>query len=155
PTGLSFALVLLFGERLIPFLFLAPLLADIAVRQLPWPLELVTTMIVGGGYSVALLFLLRSPKFNPALSSLNDLFLLLLTALVSAAIVAAGYVTSVVAAGLLPQQDFLTAYARFWVGDMIGIAVMTPFALIYLTRKVPIRVSPETAAQFASIPVAL
>ncbi|HXV30390.1 MAG TPA: hypothetical protein VD840_08675, partial [Sinorhizobium sp.] len=42
PTGLSFVLVLLFGQRMIPFLFVAPFLADVSVRQLPlsWPLEI-------------------------------------------------------------------------------------------------------------------
>src|ERR1043166_3744323 len=41
-TGLSFALVLLFGRRMIPFLFLGPLLSDFVAPQshLPWAIEL-------------------------------------------------------------------------------------------------------------------
>jgi integral membrane sensor domain MASE1 len=137
PTGLSFVLVLLFGQRLIPLLFVAPFLADLTVRQLPfsWTLELAVTAIIGAGYSLALLFLLRpKTRFNPALSSLRDVFLLLATAAVSSALVAASYVGAVFAAGILPARDFGVACLRFWVGDVIGIAVIAPFLLIFLTR---------------------
>ena len=37
PTGLSFVLILIFGQRFLPILFVAPLLADIIVRRLPLP----------------------------------------------------------------------------------------------------------------------
>src|SRR5262245_22242782 len=49
PTGLSFVVVLLFGQRMIPFIFVAPFLADLTVRHLPfsWTLEIVTTTIIG------------------------------------------------------------------------------------------------------------
>jgi two-component system, LuxR family, sensor kinase FixL len=97
PTGLSFVLVLLFGQRLIPFLFVAPFLADLMVRQLPfpWTLELAEIAIIGGGYALALLFLLRpKTRFNPTLPALRDLFFLLVTAAVSAALVAMSYEVS-------------------------------------------------------------
>lgn len=158
PTGLSFVLVLLFGQRLVPFLFVAPFLADLMVRRLPfpWTLELAVTAIVGAGYSLALLFLLRPKiKFNPTLSSLRDLFLLLATGGVSAALVAMSYVGALIAAGLLPMEDFVSACLRFWVGDVIGIAVVAPFALIFLTRGLVLKPSVETVAQFVAIVPAL
>src|ERR1700733_14830521 len=54
PTGLSFLLVLLFGRRMIPYLFVSPLLADLIVRQrpLPWAIEFATTAIIGCAYSL-------------------------------------------------------------------------------------------------------
>ena len=158
PTGLSFALVLLFGQRMIPFLFVGPFLADLMVRQLPfpWTLELATTAIIGGGYSLALLVLLQpKTRFNPALRSLRDLFLLLATAAASAALVATSYVAALIAAGLLSGEDFALACLRFWVGDLIGIAVTTPFALMFLTRATPLKVSVEMAVQFIAILTAL
>jgi two-component system, LuxR family, sensor kinase FixL len=45
-TGLSFALVLLFGRRMIPFLFIGPLLSDLIQIQLPLPLAV--TLLVRG-----------------------------------------------------------------------------------------------------------
>ncbi len=58
-TGLSFVLILLFGRRLIPLLFVAPFLADMVNRQgvLPWPAEILSVAAIGAGYSAALLFL--------------------------------------------------------------------------------------------------
>jgi len=88
PTGLSFVLVLLFGQRMIPYLFVAPFLADVSVRHLAlsWPLEFAAVSVIGAGYSLGLLFLLRpGTRFNPSLPSLRDLFLLLLVAAASTA----------------------------------------------------------------------
>jgi two-component system sensor kinase FixL len=149
--------VLVFGQRMIPYLFVAPLLADLIVRQLPsFSLALATAAMIGSGYSLGLLFLLRSKtRFNLALSSVRDLLLLLLTAMVCAALVAMSYVGAMIVAGLLPADDFLAAGLRFWVGDVIGIAVVAPFGLMIFTRKALLKVSVETAAQFATILLAL
>jgi integral membrane sensor domain MASE1 len=158
PTGLSFVLVLAFGRRMIPYLFVAPLLADLIVRQLPfsWTLQFATTAIIGGGYSLGLLFLMRpKTRFNQARFSLRDLFLLLLTAVVSAALVAMSYIGALILAGLLLAEDFFSASLRFWVGDVIGIAVVAPFGLMVLTRQPLLKLSLETAAQFAAILIAL
>src|SRR5262249_53049289 len=40
---------------------------------------------------------------------------------------------------------------RYWVGDMIGIMVVTPVALILLTRNHVLRISIETILQFVAI----
>jgi two-component system, LuxR family, sensor kinase FixL len=153
-TGLSFVLVLLFGRRMIPFLFAGPLLSDLVQIQspLPWGIELACTALIGGGYSAALIFMSRpSLKFDPALSSMRDLVLLMLVAVVSAAFVASGYVAITTAAGLLPVKDFTAAALRYWVGDVIGIVVFAPFALIALTRRRVLHMSVETLLQFAAI----
>ncbi|HEX7072964.1 MAG TPA: ATP-binding protein [Hyphomicrobiaceae bacterium] len=154
PTGLSFVLVLLFGQRMIPFLFVAPLLADLTVRQLPlsWALEFAAVSVIGAGYSLGLLFLLRpKTRFNPSLPSLRDLLLLLLVAAASAVLVAVGYVGVVIVGGLLPPADFMSPFLRFWVGDMIGVAIIAPFTLIALTRGQMLKMSLETAAQLVAV----
>jgi signal transduction histidine kinase len=157
-TGLSFALVLLFGRRMAPFLLVGVLASDLVHRPLPlpWTIELASALLIGGGYAAALLALL-SPRlrFNPALSSMRDLVLLMAVAVVSAAVVAAGYVSLAVAAGLLPAADFASAALRYWVGDVIGVMVVTPFALIALTRRRALPMSTETALQLAAILAAL
>lgn len=158
PTGLSFVLVLLFGQRMIPFLFVAPFLADVTVRQLPlsWSLEVAAVSVIGAGYSLGLLYLLRPvTRFNPSLPSLRDLLLLLIVALASTALVAIGYVGVVVAGGLLPASDFLSPFLRFWVGDLIGIAIIAPFALIALSRGRLPKMSFEAVAEILAILVVL
>jgi signal transduction histidine kinase len=157
-TGLSFALVLLFGRRMIPFLFAGVMLSDLVHRPLPlpWLAELAAALLIAGGYALALLALMHPrPRFSPALSSMRDLALLMIAAVVSAAVVACGYVGLAIAAGLLPPADFASAALRYWVGDVIGIIVVTPFTLLALTRRRMLPMSLENALQFAAIFVAL
>jgi len=157
-TGVSIPLILVFGRRMIPFLFIAPLLADLTLRQLPLPfsIELWSAVLIGCVYAAATLFLLRPKlRFEQALRSIRDLFLLTVVTVVAAALVATGYVASVVAAGLAPTADFASAALRYWVGDVIGIMVVTPFALILLTRRKVLPMSAETVLQVAAILAAL
>jgi two-component system, LuxR family, sensor kinase FixL len=157
-TGLGFVIVLLFGRSMIPYLFIAPLLADFVNLPAfpPWSAELPAGALIAGGYSAAALILRRpSVRFDPALSSLRDLLLLMLTALVSASFVALTYVGLMAAAGLLSIEELAPATLRYWVGDVIGIMVVTPFALIVLTHGRTIRASLESTLQVAAIIAAL
>ena len=153
-TGLGFVLVLLFGRRMIPFLFVAPLLSDLIQIEppLPFAVVLLSSLVIGAGYSAALVFLSRPGlRFDPKLSSMRDLVLLALAAAISAAFVATSYVAEMTAAGLLPVQGFAAASLRYWVGDMIGIVVVAPFGLVVLTRRRLLRMSMETVFQFVAI----
>ncbi|WP_170149689.1 ATP-binding protein [Rhodoplanes roseus] len=158
PTGLSFVLVLLFGQRFIPLLFVAPLLADLTVRHLPfpWVTEIMTAAAIGGGYAIGLAILLQpAMRFNPILASMRDLVVLLAVAAASAAAVSLAYVALTVNAGLLTTADLPAAVVHYWVGDMIGVAILAPFGLILLTRGRTLRVTVETAVQVAATLVAL
>jgi signal transduction histidine kinase len=138
PTGLSFALILLFGAEFMPWLLLAPVLADGLVRgfALPLPAEAAASLIIGGGYATAAgLLLLPRLRFDPTLASRHSLVLLAAVAVGSTAVVAAGYVGMLVASGVLSAADFARAALRFWVGDVIGITVLTPFLLVLMTRR--------------------
>jgi signal transduction histidine kinase len=157
-TGLSFVLLLLFGLRMLPFLLISPLLADYFNQQfaMPWQVEILASMLVGGGYSIALTILLHPKlRFEPTLDSMRDLVLLMIVAVVSAAFVAIGYVSLTIAAGLLPPADFTAATLRYWVGDVIGITVIAPFALFALTRRRILPMTTETSLQFVAIGIAL
>jgi signal transduction histidine kinase len=158
PPGLSFVLVLLFGQRALPLLFVAPILADLMVRHLPfsWSMELLIAALNGGGYTLGLLFLLRpSTRFNPTLASMRDLIALLFVAAASAGVVAVSYIGVLVTFGLLPLHDFVAAALQFWVGDMIGISVVAPAVLIFLTRGRWRRPTPEVAGQILAVFFAL
>ena len=158
-TGLSFALVLLFGQRMIPFLFISPLLSDLVQHQppLPWLVELSTAVIIGGGYSVALMFLSHPRlRFDPALSSIWDLLLLMVIAVVSVAFVALSYVGMTIAAGLLGSRRILPMRCSVTGSGMSSASWWwMPFALIALTRRRILPMSAETALQFAAIVGAL
>jgi signal transduction histidine kinase len=138
PPGLSFALVILFGPRFLPWLFVAPLFADALVRQFPLPLwpELAASVVIGGGYAAgAGILVSRRIGFDPSFAHKRDLLLLIATAGVAAAIVAVAYAALVVGIGLLEPAQYGAAALRYWVGDVIGIAVVTPFILVLFTRR--------------------
>jgi len=156
-TGASIALILIFGRRMIPFLFIAPLLGDLVVRQLPLPLvlEMSSAVVIGGVYAAAGLLLLH-PKlgFDRGLSSMRDLLILIAVTVVSGALAAAGYVGLLVAARLIPAADLTSAALRYWVGDVIGIIVVTPFLLILWIRGSGLRISREALLQISAIAAA-
>lgn len=157
-TGLSFVLLLVYGRAMTAFVLAAPLLADIVQGNvpLPWGFEIAASILVGGGYATAALLIMR-PRlgFDPTLSSMRDLLLLLLVAFVSAAVVAAVYVGLSVASGVLPGAAFPAAAIRYWVGDVIGITVVTPFALFALTRRSFLPAAKEGWPQILAIGAAL
>jgi two-component system response regulator FixJ len=152
---LSFALVLLFGAEFMPWLFIAPVLADGFVRgfALPVGAEVAAAVIIGGGYAAATgLLLLPRLGFAPTLASRNSLVLLAATVVGSTAVVATSYVAMLVAFGILPPADFGSAALRFWVGDAIGITVLTPFLLALMTRR---RLLPPSWEAFALLVLVL
>jgi signal transduction histidine kinase len=161
-SGASIAFALMFGRRMIPFMFVAPLLDDLVddltIQQVPLPLpfELASAILIGSVYGAAVLFLLHpKQRFDLALQSTYSLFLLTATTAVSTALVAVGYVGMVVAFGLLPATDFVPAMLSYWVGDAIGITVLTPFVLVLWTRRYAVWVSAETVLQLVAIVAAL
>jgi two-component system, LuxR family, sensor kinase FixL len=152
-TGLGFLFVLLYGWRALPFYLAALILANIVVRGLPVPLGIAfaEAAIRGGIYGYALLLLLRpGVRFDRSLSSVRDLFLLLIVALSSSATVAFLYVALLITTGLLLPQDLTQALLRCMVGDMIGIAVVTPFGLLALARWHLVKVDWEGVLQMVS-----
>jgi signal transduction histidine kinase len=153
-TGLSFIVVLAFGQRMIPFLFISPFLADLVNREIvvPWSIEILSVGVIGGGYSTALAYLKRSTtRFDPALPTMRDLVELILITAASAAFVSLSYVGLRIAAGLLPAKDFMAATLRYWIGDVIGVLGLTPLVLFALTRRRLLPISIETALQCAAI----
>ena len=158
PTGLSFALILLFGVEFLPWLFVAPVLADGIVRgfALPVPAEIAASAIIGSGYAAATALLLTPRlRFDVALTTRGSLLMLLTVAFVSTALVAGIYVLMLVGFGLLPAAELSSAGLRFWVGDMIGVAVLTPFLLVLMTRRRPLQPSWEAAALLILVATAM
>jgi two-component system, LuxR family, sensor kinase FixL len=157
-TGASIAVAIIFGPRMIPFMFIAPLLGDLVVRQFPFSFhfELASTILIGSVYGAAALFLLEpKQRFDRTLESISSLALLTFTTAVSTALAAVSYVGIVVMSGLLPAADFPAVAVSYWVGDAIGIMVLTPFALIMWSRPHALHISVETLLQLVAIIAAL
>lgn len=136
-TGLTVALILIHGARFLAILPLAPMLGDAVVRGLPLPLwlQLTVACIIAGGYATTYLGLVHSRAgFDIALGRVRDLVLLVAATVIAALVVAAGYVGALYSAGIVGPERLASAAAQLWVGDMIGILVVTPFILVLATR---------------------
>jgi two-component system, LuxR family, sensor kinase FixL len=140
PTGLSFALILLYGRAYLPLLFVVPFLADLVLRgrPLPWDLEFACAATIGMMYAGALYFLTASrAHFDPALGAVGDLLRLLAVTVTSALAVALGYIGLLTLGNHLPPDQFVANVMRFWIGDIIGVMTFTPFLLVWGTAGLP------------------
>ena len=170
--GLSVALLLRFGTRNGPWLFVAALLADLLVRgpHAPWPLLLVAAALPAIVYT-AFAAALRSAalRFRPDFSTLHDATLFVAaTVLATAGLAlvfvglfhAAGELTTgggSAAGGNLAAAGYWQAAAHFWIGDLIGVLVTAPLLLV-LSRRRRVgrrRSAAERIAQLAAILAAL
>src|SRR5262245_14283138 len=157
-AGLGFALILLKGRAYVPLLFIAPVLSSFLVHRIPAPLwvEIPAVSVLGFGYAAATMLLLRPKvRFDATLSSLHHLFVLLLVAGASSAMVALGYTFVFALAGALPWPQYSSAVVHYWVGDAIGVSVVAPFLLSFFTAARLPRPTLEMVGQLATILLAL
>ncbi|GAB4185376.1 MAG: hypothetical protein OHK0024_25590 [Thalassobaculales bacterium] len=131
PPGLGMALMLSQGLGLWPAMPVAAVLAELAVRGSlsTWQISLPSAACAAMVYVGACVLLRRVAGFDPRLSRLSDMIALLWVCVGSALLAALIYVLPHLAAGLLTPSQAATAGVRFWIGDLIGILVLTPLIL--------------------------
>jgi len=132
PAGLTFALLLLRGPRRIPAVFVAATLANLMLHGFSQaPVALIAWgLIIAAGYGAAAHLLRERFRISPQLAGHNDLALLFAVAGAAAALIAPAAVLLFATAGLLAWAEAGVAALRFWLGDVIGIVVLTPFLLL-------------------------
>ncbi len=129
--GVVFAFMLLSGPGYGVVLFAGVIIAELLVvgSTLQWPLIIAIAGIIAMVYSLAAVATRRVLRLDAGLYHLRDLFVLF------AVTVAAALITSALVALLLLIDDrialdnVLTAATPLLVGDIIGIAVVTPLIL--------------------------
>ncbi len=139
PSGLSMALLLLFGLRYTPVLLLTDVLAKLAgiTPDARW-VDVVSragwTTLVYAGCAVVLL---RRVRIEPRLLTQRDVSWFLTLGCVAAPLVAAvGQVVAYDLSGLLRWSEVATDTAAFWSGSATGIGMLTP-TLLVASRRLP------------------
>ena len=162
PAGLSFALLLRHGWRFMPAVVAAIALASVLFHGLPTaPLTaFASVLIIALVYAGAAELLRSRAGLSVRIDDHSALLRLLAVALVATMLVATSVVAIYAVGGVLPWQDVTNTALHFWVGDMIGIAVFTPFLLLILDRgpralTVPLRSAAELVLQVATIGIGL
>lgn len=130
--ALAIAWMLLGGLSHAPAVFATIFLADAIIRNVPagYGATVVTALTLTVGYAAiawALRLLLRP---NPSLYSLRQLTLFIAVVMPGTAVIAAGFVGVLYAAGMLEPDAALRGWLRFWVGDAVGVLVTAPLLLV-------------------------
>ena len=129
--GAVFALMLFAGARYGVVLFVGVVIAEIAVLRssLSWPIIIGIAGIIAIGYAGMTVIARRVLAFDAGLGSLRDVLLLLIGGGLGATTVAVLVSLLLVADAQLDLGDLPFAALPLLVGDLIGIAVVTPLTL--------------------------
>jgi len=106
------------------------IVSELAIRGVPDTMWVVPLQALGitAVYQVATLLLRRaSPvEISPTLNGTLKFIAIAAVTALGAGVVGVGIYTL---AGLLPRSEFAAAVARFWVGDLNGVLLLTPLLL--------------------------
>jgi PAS domain S-box-containing protein len=131
PTGIALAAVLLFGPRLGPGIALGAFLVNLSIGIPPG----VAAGIAAGNTLEALAgsWLLRRTGFRISLERVRDVLCLVgMGAFVSPALSAGAGISALVAGGLIAPGQALPAAGYWWMGDAMGILLVTPLILSWV-----------------------
>lgn len=129
--GVAFALMTLHGARYAAALFVGVLFAEFVILRsnLDVPVVVMIAAIITLGYALLAATARNNLRLDLGLNRLRDILVLLVAGAFGATIVAILLSTLLFAHGLLEMEDFLIPAVPLFVGDIIGIAVMTPLIL--------------------------
>ncbi|MFD3731961.1 MASE1 domain-containing protein [Streptomyces sp. NPDC058632] len=138
PTGVAVAALLVFGLRYWPGIALGTLGVLLSLTSLTW-----SSLVILAGNTAAPVcgcLLLRAVGFRTDLARLRDgvalVFLGAFAAMLVSSSVAAGLL---VATGELPGAGFWEVWLAWWVGDAMGVLVVTPALLVLHRLRGPLR----------------
>src|SRR5919106_675111 len=130
PSGIALAAALVFGYRLWPGIWLGATLANAMTE-----VSLLTALSMGIGNTLESLleaFLLRRfSDFSGAFERIEQVFNFVLFTCVSSLIAATVGTTGLYFEGLLDGLSYSANWMTWWLGDVVGILVMTPLLLAW------------------------
>jgi len=159
--GLVFGFMILSGARYAVALFAGEIIAEIAVLRsnLAWPIILSIAAIIAGSYGLVATMARRTLQLDAGLNRLHDVVTLLISGIAGAVVVAVLICILLLADEELDLADVLVPGGPLLIGDIIGIAVITPLMLRLALHPQPLldhislRMLPELLL-FAAIVIA-
>jgi PAS domain S-box-containing protein/putative nucleotidyltransferase with HDIG domain len=173
PDGFSLAFLLSFGAGFTPVFTFASLVSSLIIYRFSTPLgsNLIWAVVLSSAYGIESILLRRRVRIDPQLKALRDTLWLLLTSAIVSTLLAVISVSALVYYGKVAPAQYFNAFMEWWIGEMIGVVVFTPFLLIHVMPwvkrfiagewanfkqpKVFHRPSIQSIAQVVSIPVIL
>jgi two-component system sensor kinase FixL len=129
--GLVLAFMVLSGMRYAVVLFVGAVIAEVAVLRsnLWWPVLLGIATIIATSYGLVAKVARGYLRLDAGLSRLRDIVVLLISGFAGAVLAAALICLLLLVDDDLDLSDVLVAAGPLLIGDVIGIAVMTPLTL--------------------------
>lgn len=131
PTGISLAILLLYGYSLWPAIFLGAFLVNISVGA---SIPLGIGIAIGNSLEavVGVYLLTKLIKFRPSLDRLEDaLGLIIFGAFLSTVVSATIGVYSLFLLGMINSQALVETWLAWWIGDMLGNLIIAPLILVW------------------------
>lgn len=150
--GVALAVLILGGPLYGLALFAGITAAEVALLQsdLRWPVILGIAVAISAGYVLVAEAARRHLALDVRLAHLRDVMILLAAAISGAVLVSALSIGILLAVGHFEGADILPAAITFVVGDLIGIAVMTPL-LLRLAERLRQRTFPRLLQSFPDV----
>ena len=131
-AGFALALILVYGYRFWPAIFIGALAANLEVGA-AWPVA----GGIGAANALSSVFgayvLKRFADFQPQLARLRDaVSLILVGALACRALSAIVGTGALWAGGMVAEGEFWTLWLNRWIGGAVGVLVVTPFFLAFI-----------------------
>jgi len=129
PTGIALGALMLFGLRAWPGVALGAFVANaVSSETLPTALGIAVGNTVG---PLAGAYLLRRLQFDRSLARVRDVVALVAVAVASMTVTATNGVANLAAGGVIPWTAFGSVWWVWWIGDVLGAMVVTPFVLAF------------------------
>ncbi|HEY3378877.1 MAG TPA: PAS domain S-box protein, partial [Armatimonadota bacterium] len=128
PAGLSIALLVFFGLRFVPAVFVGAFVTALFVLRQPGVAAL-DAAVVTVGYSSASAALRYGFRIHRHFRSQRDLFYFVGVSLIAPLFVGAINVALLVAFGRIPQEAYGPSTLKWWIADSVGIMTVAPFLL--------------------------
>lgn len=132
--ALAIALAMTLGQRWLPVVFAAALLAERIVRGdlISMPASALAAAVLTLGYAAIARALTGRYATSPRLDTRRDILRLAGVVVVGSLATGALYVAALLATGTGPRGAPVAAVVGFWIGDAIGILVTLPLLLMLL-----------------------
>ncbi|CAL9323008.1 hypothetical protein SUDANB135_06615 [Streptomyces sp. SudanB135_2055] len=152
PTGLAVTCLLLFGPACVPGIAVGALLVVASITP-PGPAAIG---VVAGNTAapVCAYLMLRAAGFRTDLARIRDGVALVFLGALAAMLVSSGAGVGMLAlGGKLPAGDVWFVWLAWWVGDAMGVVIVTPLLLLlyYRARRAPPRDRWAEAAVFVLV----
>ena len=133
PSGIAVGATYRWGRGMLPAIFLAGFLIDLGND---WPVS--TSLWVGAGLaggSFLTEWLLRRWSFDPAFARARDVPVFLAAALIGMTVPPTLGQLGFLQAGLMPLDDWLWPWSRWWGDTTVGVLLMGPLLLALTPRS--------------------